>query len=281
MLKTFLINLDRRIDRFEFVKQQLDKLDIGFERISAIDGQFCSAEQIQIFNQNKFLLQCKRQVVRGEMGCALSHRSVWQRIVDEQIPYALILEDDIDIDPRLKSVLSQPEYYQKFDFLNLALKEPYELRVEDIKTCTRQQQWIRPYFWQSRRSWHKIENKSIVPWRIFNIHALDDDLFICECDPAPALACCYIVSLKAAKSFLDSTETIFYPIDKVWHHSGGLLKQAVLSEAMALQIADSDIQNRSRLKLSSWQRVKRFLIKSRRWQRRLDVIRLYGWARFF
>lgn len=281
MLKTFLINLDRRTDRFEFVKQQLDKLDISFERISAVDGQLCSAEQIQSFNHNRFLLECKRQVVRGEIGCALSHRSVWQRMVDEQIPYALILEDDIRIDPRLKSVLSQPECYRKFDFLNLSLKEPYELNVADIEICAQHKQWRRPYFWQSRRLWHKMENKSNAPWRIFELHTLGNGLFVCECDPAPALACCYIISLQAARNFLHTTKTMFYPIDKVWRHSGGLLKQAILSEAMTLQIADSDIQHRKRLKLTVWQRAKRFFIKSRCWQRRIDVIRLYGLGRFF
>ncbi|MAI68498.1 MAG: glycosyl transferase family 25, partial [Rhizobiales bacterium TMED143] len=30
----------------------------------------------------------------GEVGCFLSHRACWQRIVDQDLPYALIVEDD-------------------------------------------------------------------------------------------------------------------------------------------------------------------------------------------
>jgi glycosyl transferase family 25 len=35
---------------------------------------------------------------RGEIGCALSHFKVYQKIIDENLPYALIFEDDACID---------------------------------------------------------------------------------------------------------------------------------------------------------------------------------------
>ncbi len=35
----------------------------------------------------------------GEVGCFLSHRACWQRIVDEGWDYALIAEDDLALDP--------------------------------------------------------------------------------------------------------------------------------------------------------------------------------------
>ncbi len=35
----------------------------------------------------------------GEVGCFLSHRACWQRIVDEGWDYALIVEDDLSLDP--------------------------------------------------------------------------------------------------------------------------------------------------------------------------------------
>lgn len=279
MLKTFLINLDRRPDRLDFIKKQLDDLGIIFERISAIDGNNCSDEQLQFFNRTKFSLECKRQLVPGEIGCALSHRLVWQQMVDNQIPYALILEDDIEIDSRLTAILSNPQNYQHLDFLNLAIKEPYEINVEAVQACTDNQQWIRPHFWQSRRLWQQMENKGKVRWKIFKIHSCGNGIYTCECNPAPALACCYIISLQAAREFLSTSENIFYPIDKVWHHSRGLLRQAVLTHRLAVQILDSDIQNRLRFKLTFWQKIKRFFIKSRHWYRRLAIIRLYGWSR--
>lgn len=37
----------------------------------------------------------------GEVGCFLSHRACWQRIVDEGHDFALIVEDDMDADPAI------------------------------------------------------------------------------------------------------------------------------------------------------------------------------------
>lgn len=39
----------------------------------------------------------------GEVGCFLSHRACWQRIVDLDLDYALITEDDLSLDPNLWS----------------------------------------------------------------------------------------------------------------------------------------------------------------------------------
>ena len=35
----------------------------------------------------------------GEVGCFLSHRQCWQKIITADVEYALIAEDDLDIDP--------------------------------------------------------------------------------------------------------------------------------------------------------------------------------------
>jgi GR25 family glycosyltransferase involved in LPS biosynthesis len=40
------------------------------------------------------LLAKKAHMTRGEVGCFFSHRRIWQRVVDEQILHALVMEDD-------------------------------------------------------------------------------------------------------------------------------------------------------------------------------------------
>jgi glycosyl transferase, family 25 len=37
----------------------------------------------------------------GEIGCFLSHRACWRRIIDDGLQYALIAEDDLAIDPAI------------------------------------------------------------------------------------------------------------------------------------------------------------------------------------
>jgi glycosyl transferase, family 25 len=282
MLKTFLINLDRRPDRLTFVKQQLENLDIAFERVNAIDGSCLTDEQKAFLNQQRFALECKRKVVNGEIGCALSHQAVWQRMVAENIPYALILEDDVQLKPELASLLADVRNYESFDFLNLALKKPfYDVDAVVVNSFVNKHQIMRPRFWQlfKRRSWRSMERKAIVKWKIFRLHTLSNGMNACECDIAPSLACCYIVSLQGARNMLLASKNLFYPIDKVWHYSGGQLKEAFLVEPLASQSLDSDIPHRVRFRLTLWQKFKRFFVKGRHWQRRFDVVRMYGWTR--
>ncbi|MCO6521367.1 MAG: glycosyltransferase family 25 protein [Snodgrassella sp.] len=282
MLKTFLINLDRRPDRLMFVKEQLENLDIDFKRVSAIDGNCLTDEQKAVFDQQRFALECKRKLVVGEIGCALSHQKVWQQMVAENIPYALILEDDVQLKPELASLLADVRNYESFDFLNLTLKKPfYDVDATVVNSFVNKHHVVRPRFWQlfKRRSWRSMERKAIVKWKIFRLHTLSNGMTACECDIAPSLACCYIVSLQGAKSMLLASKTLFYPIDKVWHYCGGQLKEAFLVEPLAFQSLDSDISHRVRFRLTLKQKFKRFFVKGRHWQRQLDVMRIYGWTR--
>lgn len=282
MLKTFLINLERRPDRLMFVKQQLENLNIAFERVNAVDGNCLTDEQKAFFNQKRFALECKRKAVNGEIGCALSHQTVWQRMVDENIPYALILEDDVQLKPELVSLLANEKNFQSFDFLNLTLKRPfYDIDVAAVNSCIAHEQFVRPRFWQlvRRRLWRFMESKAIVRWKIFRLHTLCNHMIACECDIAPSLACCYIVSLQGAKNMLQASKNLFYPIDKVWHYSGGRLKEAFLVEPLAFQNLDSDIPHRVRFKLTLGQKIKRFFLKGRHWRRHFDVVKMYGWTR--
>ena len=43
----------------------------------------------------------------GAVGCALSHMFLWQHIVDENLPMAIIFEDDIEMDPTFKEKLPE------------------------------------------------------------------------------------------------------------------------------------------------------------------------------
>jgi len=44
-------------------------------------------------------------VTPGELGCLLSHRRIYETILREQIPWSLVLEDDVHFDPELPALL--------------------------------------------------------------------------------------------------------------------------------------------------------------------------------
>ena len=92
----YLINLDTRPDRLHTF--QAAHPDLSVTRISAVDGK-----KLQMTDQlytlcahNKF--QWKKSVI----ACALSHISVWNKIVAGTATYTLILEDDVRMNPDWK-----------------------------------------------------------------------------------------------------------------------------------------------------------------------------------
>lgn len=273
-MQIFLINLDRRPDRLEQVKTQLAQLGLEFQRISAVDGSQLPADY-PLLNKARFLLEQKKPAVMGEIGCAESHRLIWKQMITNNLPFALVLEDDITLSPKLTEFLNT-KTYEAYDFVNLSSVEPYHLDPTALKSLLNQQILERPLVWQSnRRLWRKIEWRR--RWRIFKLHPVNQDTILCECDPAPALGSGYIVSLAAAKSFLAQSNQLYFPIDLVWRYSDGLLRQAFLSQPLIEQTrGDSDIPGRYQgYRLTPWQSIKRFFVKSRRWQRRWAVARLY------
>lgn len=89
----YCINLPQRKDRKTFVTKTAT--DIGLSNLSffdAVDGR----DEKQVENVLTRLNASVDDVLSpGEKGCLLSHACIWREIADENIPYALILEDDV------------------------------------------------------------------------------------------------------------------------------------------------------------------------------------------
>ena len=85
MLPVYVINLDRRPDRWEAMSAQLDRLGIEATRISAVDKKSLADDP------------ALRRMGGGHVACARSHYNAMQALVDCGAPAALILEDDVEI----------------------------------------------------------------------------------------------------------------------------------------------------------------------------------------
>lgn len=278
MLAIFLINLESRPDRLAYVSTQLNTLDLPFVRIQAIVGKDLTQTEQLLFDKERFIIEYKKPVTLGEIGCAMSHRLIWQYMLDNDIEYALILEDDIDISPELVDFLNEPRHYQAFDFLNLSSNVPYCPDEAVLKELEQKNMTERPDIWQSRHLWKRIEWRN--KWRIFKLHFFGK-FICCECNPAPALGSGYILSKKGARALLKTSKKMYYPIDLTWRFSGGMLRQGFLAYPLIVQtLADTDIQGRDvPYKMTLLQKVKRFFIKTRHTPRHRDVKKMYGWSK--
>lgn len=91
--------------RREVIAKALEGAGITFSFFDAVDGRAMSAERrSEVYDG---IGRKNRHLSPGEIGCALSHLTLYRRMVAENIPEALILEDDAIIDRRLAEFLAR------------------------------------------------------------------------------------------------------------------------------------------------------------------------------
>lgn len=126
--KIFVINLKRSIQRRDQVIRQMELFGLHYEFVEGVDGSILP---------NKFMDQCRERSNRwyqqdwgikhsmkpGEIGVALSHYKIYQKIVHENVDFAIIMEDDANFDERFRSFISRRkeiiEVMKKFDLILL------------------------------------------------------------------------------------------------------------------------------------------------------------------
>lgn len=109
-MKAFLLNLDKDADRLAAADQQLKTLGIQYERVSAVYGKDLTQDQLrECFNPFRARLYKGVKSSLGIIGCTLSHLSVYKRMIDEDIPVALIMEDDLRLSPGFTFALKYVE----------------------------------------------------------------------------------------------------------------------------------------------------------------------------
>jgi GR25 family glycosyltransferase involved in LPS biosynthesis len=115
--KTFVINLDRREDRYARFLRTFESFGLEHERFSAFDGKFIlNSDNLNDFE--KILLQKlssnprnPKNQLPGLFGCWLSHYYLWKMLsFDENNEFYVIFEDDLyitgDFEERYPEVLS-------------------------------------------------------------------------------------------------------------------------------------------------------------------------------
>ncbi|MEJ1970207.1 MAG: glycosyltransferase family 25 protein [Rhizomicrobium sp.] len=95
-MQTFLINLARRSDRLRSMQAQLSNLKIPFEIVAAVDAQNMPDE---VANRHFAASGPLGPIPKGDKCCTLSHMRAWSMFLSSGDSHALILEDDVALDP--------------------------------------------------------------------------------------------------------------------------------------------------------------------------------------
>jgi glycosyl transferase family 25 len=104
-LQTWVINLDRAPDRLARISAQLQRLQLPYTRLAAVDARNLSAAQQAALDEPAFHRKHGMTPVPGELGCYLSHVAVMRAFLASPADFALVLEDDVLLQSSLPAVL--------------------------------------------------------------------------------------------------------------------------------------------------------------------------------
>lgn len=103
----FIISLPESVDRRTAMSAQMEKLNIPFSFIDAVDGRKMSVVEQPGYDAAKRMRFFGIHLKGGEWGCLLSHKKIYEKIVQDNLPVAIIFEDDALIDERFPDVLEE------------------------------------------------------------------------------------------------------------------------------------------------------------------------------
>ncbi len=108
-------------DRWFYMRTSLEKLGLPFELVDAVVGaRLSDAEIAQVYSKKKNFFCYSRYLSKGEIGCYLSHKKAWEQILSENLDFAIVLEDDVEVSPKLVDFISKlNDIPEEFDFIKL------------------------------------------------------------------------------------------------------------------------------------------------------------------
>ena len=101
-MRIFIVNLEKDIEKKEKVLSYLNNFNLTAEVIPAVYGKNLSKQDLQ----DKVYDYPNCALTLGEIGCALSHLNIYRKVIKENIPLALILEDDAFIKKDIRPFLN-------------------------------------------------------------------------------------------------------------------------------------------------------------------------------
>jgi GR25 family glycosyltransferase involved in LPS biosynthesis len=217
--------MDSHEDRRTFMEDGLAQANLSATRIVGVNGRALSDEEIETLAPKEAVLATNKRIfLKGEVGCALSHRNIYDDIIKNNIPYAVIMEDDITIPTNFKNIvetlLHNHTIKNSWDYIAFDYTEPglHYLRF-----------WLRSIKIRVGHSSSFITSFSIIVSAcIKGLYIFPLSLFeairnyLRRFYPGPViffrplyLAGCYLITNKTAHILRELNTPIIYPADKV------------------------------------------------------------------
>jgi len=228
-----VINLNKSSERWAHMERMLKTQSLtSVHRISAVYGAELSEQDIELtYNDQKNQQQYFSPLKKAEVACFMSHRKAWQFIVDHQLAFACILEDDVQFETAPKIL---------FDSLESLLKknEPVAIR---------------------------LYSKRPIRGRIFE-YELPSPYRLVKPRLSPMGMPGFVINRAAAIQWLEQTQEIFEPVDvaiqRHWDMGFQTLElQPPLVKEVSFSLGGTTLHHQS--PQSKWTKIRRELTRPR------------------
>ncbi len=180
-----VINLDRSVDRWKCIESQFHSLGLDMHRISAVDSKrgdisdtFLQSRVAALGSPEKYFYPCV--ISNAEVACYLSHMKCWETLLNSEMRWAAIVEDDVLLSQLAKYFLSSSDWI------------PSDTHILQLHTIEKQ--------WRCRTL-----KKHIPISKTHSIHYMIEQSFG---------TCCYLIDKKAAQVALSLSNQISAPVDQ-------------------------------------------------------------------
>ena len=249
-IKTYLINLKESTERKERVLQDISGYTLlDVEIVEAVDGRRLSREEKNsLFDCRRFIWRYAREPLSGEIGCTLSHRECYRRLLESDDEYALVLEDDVRF-----------MYPDDVEFILRRAAGMLSSCKNNIITLTRH---------------HICFSKKLLGLKNYSFYRIW----------AAYGTCAYLINRAAAKKLLSIDKPFLLADDFEYMHLHGIYIQGISPflalDASTMQSISSEIMGRGKkdnVKIPFRYRLKKIVIgKVRGGLIKLDILKLKG-----
>lgn len=220
MLHLYIVSLKKDIDKRNKIISILESYNIDYEFIDAIYGKELSdlVRQEHIYKSTGKILDREFPPTPGEIGCTLSHIKTYEKIVNLNIDWACILEDDVILDQRFSI------FFKGFSSDNLDQDSIYILGGQEGLFESEITKSIRNFYIIGSQKFCKTIKSEGVIYR----------------------TCCYMLNIKLAKKMLNLYDGDFILADD-WNYlvKNNYIKSIYISDFVAhpLDLTNSLIEH--------------------------------------
>ncbi|BDY13169.1 glycosyltransferase family 25 protein [Hydrogenimonas cancrithermarum] len=249
MIPLFVINLEEEQKKRKRIEEMLERLGLQYSIVKAVDGRKLTESDLKkVYSPYRSIKIFRRELSRGEVGCTLSHLSIYRLMEKEGFEKAVILEDDAVVCEDFPIIL---QHLEEVPGHCECLLLGYEADIKkELFTYTS--------LWGARRLFGKYRLKRFVKVALG--------------------AYGYMITKRGAQKILAANETIVKPLDHFTGDSSllnlyGLAPRCVKVDEEGLRASTLDEERKELKKVLVTKRYNTFL---GRWLNRIRLgIRLY------